>query len=46
MKVKKIFKGEEDFNGLEETEIVELASSAKLEPNILQSILNDVKEFF
>ena len=46
MEEKKIVKGEEDFNGLEEIEIVELASSAKLEPNILQSILNDVKEFF
>lgn len=45
--LKKIFQTEEeDFNELEESEIVELASTAKLEPKVLLHILNDVKELF
>ena len=41
-----IYSEEEDFNGLEESEIVNLASTSKLEPDLLNLILNDIKDFF
>ena len=40
------FAEEEDFNGMEESEIIDLACQSKLEQSVLESVMNNVKSLF